>query len=249
VPLTMYLGLEGVVFAKRDSVRQSRSALAAQCVEPLPLLQTLAAIVSKQADLAIVLNSWLVADYGYRTILNHLPKEIARMTVGATMQGNRAHRRRVTLPRVEILRSDISRRMPASMVILESVPSAIPYEYLEQAVIVDGTSEEAQAIVAEKIVRLLSANTDEPYSDGDSRQERPPPRGFLHSTLAGNLGAVFGVVPCARRSGLTFMKLCCGAYENSPETASTNGGCYYAIQIKFCDAVSAQKRVNRGVIV
>lgn len=248
MPLTLYLGLEGVAFAKRDCIRLSRGELADQRVEPLPLLQTLAAIVSREAELAIVLNSWLVADYGYRTILSHLPKEIACRTVGATMQGNRSHRRRVTLPRVELLRSDISRRMPASFVIVDSVPSAIPYEYLEQAVIVDGSAEEAQVIVAEKIAQFLSANTDEPYSDGDSRQERPPPRGVLHSTLAGNFGAAFGVVPCARRGGL-FVKLCCGAYENSPEAAPHMEFAISQSKLSIAISYRREKGVNWGVIV
>ncbi|WP_321854677.1 HAD domain-containing protein [Paraburkholderia tropica] len=171
----MYLGLEGVIFAKCDSIRHSRIELANQRLEPLPLLQTLAAIVSDQAELAIVLNSWLIADYSYRSILDYLPKEISLRTIGATMQGNRAHRRRVTLPRVEILRGDISRRQPTHFVIVESAPSAIPYEHLEQSVIVEGLTAEAQAKAAESIARLLSVNAGEPYSDGDSRQERPPP--------------------------------------------------------------------------
>lgn len=160
----MYLGLEGVVFARHSSIRRSH---AEQYFETLPLLHALARIASKQTDFAIVLNSWLVVDFGYRSILNQLPEELARRTIGATMQGNRTHRRDITLPRVEILRGDILRRRLIRFAIVESVLSAIPYEHLEQSIVVDGTSDDEQAEVAEKISQLLSANMDVRYSDGD----------------------------------------------------------------------------------
>lgn len=159
--LTMYLGLEGVVCARRDVRRYSRSELAEPRLNTLPLMHTIVRLVSGREDLAIVLNSWLVVDYGYRGILNLLPNELACRAVGATMQGNRVHRRRITLPRVEILRRDIARREPTSLIIVESARSAIPFEHLERAVVVEGTSEKEQAYAAGKVAQLLT-NVEEP---------------------------------------------------------------------------------------
>lgn len=171
MPLTMYLGLEGVVCIRRDFLRFSRSELAKPRIEALPLMQTLALIVSERSDLAIVLNSWLIADFGYRGILKLLPDELAAHTIGATMQGNRAHRRRITLPRVDVLRADISRRRPARLIIVESVQSAIPFEHLEQAVVVDGASDEAQSAAARRVAQFLSANGEGAHSPEENEED------------------------------------------------------------------------------
>ncbi|MBB5400535.1 hypothetical protein [Paraburkholderia youngii] len=152
---TIYLGLEGTLFARRCPVRLSRSRLEHPGALPLPLLHRLSRIADEYPDLTIVINSWLVADYGYRGVLNLLPASIANKTVGATMQGNRAHRRLPTLPRVEILRADIKRRNPAHLIIVDSCSSAIPYEYLPQAVLVNDSSELAATQNAEIILEIL----------------------------------------------------------------------------------------------
>ncbi|MDR6202140.1 hypothetical protein [Paraburkholderia graminis] len=156
---TMYLGLEGVLFARHSAVRISRSRPERPSALPLPLLHRLPRITDEYPDLTIVINSWLVPDYGYRGVLNLLPASIAGKVVGATMQGNRSHHRLPTLPRVDILRADIKRRNPPHLVIVDSCSSAIPYEYLPQAVLVNDTSEVAASQNAETILDILSGAT------------------------------------------------------------------------------------------
>lgn len=156
---TLYLGLEGVVFARRRAARLSRCQLEHPNALPLPLLHRLSRIADEYLDLTIVINSWLVPDYGYRGVLNLLPAPIASKTVGATMQGNRAHRRLSTLPRLEILRADIGRRNPSHLLIVDSCSSAVPYEYLPQTVLVNDTSELAATQYAEIILDILDCAT------------------------------------------------------------------------------------------
>jgi len=154
---TMYLGLEGVLFARRSATRISRCQHPSDL--PLPLLHQLPRITDEYPDLTIVINSWLVPDYGYRGVLNLLPASIANKVVGATMQGNRSHHRLPTLPRVDILRADIKRRNPSHLIIVDSCSSAIPYEYLPQAVLVNDRSEVAAGQNVETILDILSSAT------------------------------------------------------------------------------------------
>lgn len=155
----LYLGLEGVIFARRRAARLSRCPLENPSALALPLLHRLSRIADEYLDLTIVINSWLVPDYGYRGVLNLLPAPVASKTVGATMHGNRAHRRLPTLPRVDILRADIRRRNPSHLLIVDSCSSAIPYEYLSQAVLVNDTSELAATQYAEIILDILDCAT------------------------------------------------------------------------------------------
>jgi hypothetical protein len=158
---TMYLGLEGVLFARRRAARILPRELQRPHAPPLPLplLFHLSRIADDQPELTIVINSWLVPDFGYRGLMNLLPAQIASKVVGATMQGNRTHRRTPTLPRVDLLRADISRRSPSHVVIVDSCSSAIPFEYLAQAVLVADTSEVAAPQYAEIILDILDCAT------------------------------------------------------------------------------------------
>lgn len=129
----LYLGLERLLMpwhasgpAQSDN-RECASALA-------DLSRAIVEVVLKHPDLSIVLNSWWVAAYGYRRLLYALPDEIARRTVGSTTPGNRMHRvRGQPLTRAEMLRSDIARRSPDRLTILDAYKSAIPFEYLQRA--------------------------------------------------------------------------------------------------------------------
>jgi hypothetical protein len=95
------------------------------------------AAVLEHPDILIVLNSWWVADYGYRRVFQLLPDEIACKTIGSTMPGNRKHRRPADpRTRADILRLDITRRNPPRVTIVDAFRSAIPFEYMLRAVTV-----------------------------------------------------------------------------------------------------------------
>lgn len=136
----LYLGAERLLFPRllRASLpsqpareRSSQSILFACLVET----------VLDRPDLAIVLNSWLVADYGYCTLRRLMPLELAQMTIGATMRGNRAHRRSYSTQRkVDLLRSDIARRNPQRVTIIDGDAMTIPFEYMERSITVDTDS-------------------------------------------------------------------------------------------------------------
>nr|WP_254224141.1 hypothetical protein [Burkholderia multivorans] len=90
------------------------------------------------------------------------------MTIGATMPGNRSHRRSTTASRIEILRADIRRRCPARLAIVDASPYAVPYEYLTQSVHVAralGAREIAE--IVDRIVQLLDAGVAEIDEDSD----------------------------------------------------------------------------------
>jgi hypothetical protein len=129
----LYLGLEGLLIPWHASgpawsdTRKCTSAV-------IDLSSAIVDAVLKHPDISIVLNSWWVAAYGYRRLLYALPDEIARRTVGSTTRGNRVHRGRgQPLTRADLLRSDIARRTPVRLTILDAYRSAIPFEYLPRA--------------------------------------------------------------------------------------------------------------------
>ncbi|SFT95571.1 HAD domain-containing protein [Paraburkholderia aspalathi] len=157
----MYLGVEGVLFENRPTnVRFQRPQLGTLHLKPLPLLTTISRLIAGQPDLSVVLNSRLIADYGYRSIINMLPEPIARNTIGATIPGNRVHRRDATTSRADLLRADIRRRCPNHLVIVDASSYAIPYEYLPMAVHVNTVHPRATAAFADRILNLLYATAE-----------------------------------------------------------------------------------------
>lgn len=115
--------------------------------------------VFERADLAIVLNSWWVVDYGYCTLLHLLPVEIAQKTIGATMRGNRTHRRSYsTQSKVDLLRSDIARRNPRRVTIVDADPMTIPFEYLERSITVGSSSSNNPARFQSALQQLLDSD-------------------------------------------------------------------------------------------
>ena len=132
----LYLGVEGILFSNHPStppLRHQFDKLPAQGL----LVPVIITALREHPDVSIVLNSWWVADYGYRTTFSLLPDEIACKTIGATMPGNRKHRYAADVrTRVDILRSDIARRNPPRVTIVDAIRSAIPFEYGPRAVAV-----------------------------------------------------------------------------------------------------------------
>lgn len=172
----LYLGVEGVLFECRyASARHPRWQHQTPPTTPLPLLDAISRLVTGRRELAIVLNSRMVSDYGYRTIVNLLPHSIAALTIGATSPGNRLHRHDAILSRVELLRADIRRRCPAHLVIVDASSFAIPYEYLDVAVHVAPLQARAAAVVADHILHLLTPETrTESYAIGAPASHASP---------------------------------------------------------------------------
>ncbi|WP_028232642.1 HAD domain-containing protein [Paraburkholderia mimosarum] len=159
VPPLLYLGLQGVALARRSLTRIPLHQLENPCVEQLPLLEQFT-LVAELHDFRVVLNDWLVADLGYRTVLSLLPAPIARKTIGATMRGNRAHRRHVGLMRKDLLRADIERRNPHRFLIVDAYASAIPFEHKRHAVLVDESAQESASHTVEAILQLLFSDVN-----------------------------------------------------------------------------------------
>lgn len=136
----LYLGAERILFPRL--LRTSPSRQSARESSPQSILfPCLVKTVLCRTDLAIVLNSWLVVDYGYCTLRRLLPLELAQKTIGATMRGNRTHRRSYsTQSKVDLLRSDIARRNPQRVTIIDGDKMSIPFEYLERSITVGSTS-------------------------------------------------------------------------------------------------------------
>jgi hypothetical protein len=136
----LYLGVEGVLFARRESAASPRHG-SQHPPQPGILMLPIVAAVLEHPDISIVLNSWWVADYGYRRVFQLLPDEIACKTIGATMPGNRKHRRPAEpRTRADMLRLDIARRNPPRVTIVDAFRSAIPFEYMPRAVAATGES-------------------------------------------------------------------------------------------------------------
>ncbi|WP_147309970.1 hypothetical protein [Paraburkholderia sp. BL6669N2] len=135
----LYLGVEGVLFrVHAHSHTVECRAHVPPSTEPLPLLEPVSAIVAHETKLKIVLNSWLVFDYGFRRLLRLLPAGIAQKTIGATIAGNRLHSRPMAYrARAELLREDVERRKPTQITIVDASRSAIPTELLHRSICVN----------------------------------------------------------------------------------------------------------------
>ncbi|WP_434113362.1 HAD domain-containing protein [Paraburkholderia caffeinilytica] len=154
----LYLGVEGVLFTWRVSFASPRHK-SERPPHPGILLPSIITAVLEHPDIEIVLNSWWVADYGYRRIVQLLPSEIARRTIGATMPGNRTHRRPAEpRTRADILRLDIARRNPQHMTIVDAFQSAIPFEYMSRAVAVSGKPRSNANGFRSELCRLLTSD-------------------------------------------------------------------------------------------
>jgi hypothetical protein len=156
----LYLGVEGVLFPRR-SQRIPRYQLEnpAAALE-FGLLRNIAQIVATTPELAVVLNSWLVQDFGYRLLVQMLPDEIASRTIGATTPGNRLHRREPgQQTRLDFLRADIRRRCPDSLTIIDASRSAIPFEYISRAVLVHDLRPTLIEKFSNEILRLLTSES------------------------------------------------------------------------------------------
>lgn len=134
----LYLGVEGVLL--RTRARSHTGECTARTLprpEPLSLLEPVSTIVAHETKLKIVLNSWLVVDYGFRRLLRLLPAGIAQKAIGATISGNRLHSRPVEYrARAELLREDVARRKPTQIIIVDASRSAIPTELLHRSICV-----------------------------------------------------------------------------------------------------------------
>ncbi|SAK74400.1 hypothetical protein AWB75_04141 [Caballeronia catudaia] len=131
----LYLGVEGVLFR----ARVCRHPLAQRgnempCLNPLPLLGLISSLLETQRDLRVVLNSWWIVDYGFRRLVDSLPSSISQRTIGATIPGNRLHRKIAYQERVDLLRADVKKRQPVELTIVDASRSAIPTEYLSRSV-------------------------------------------------------------------------------------------------------------------
>jgi len=134
----LYLGIEGVLLARRPPMYVPRVDREHFARQPLPLLEPLAKFIAAVPSLDVVINSWLIADFGFRRVLQWLPDEIGSKTIGATLQGNRSHRRAIPYhPRSEILKADACRRRPPQLTILDGVWTSIPTEYRHRALVID----------------------------------------------------------------------------------------------------------------
>ncbi|CAL8477054.1 conserved protein of unknown function (plasmid) [Caballeronia sp. S22] len=155
----LYLGIEGVLFRTHThSHTVPCRGHAAPPPEPLPLLEPVSAIVAHATKLQIVLNSWLVADYGFRQVLRMLPDGIAQKTIGATIAGNRLHSRSIPYrARAELLREDVERRKPAHITIVDASRSAIPTELLHRSICVNESDIQCPAEFAAILRRFIDS--------------------------------------------------------------------------------------------
>ncbi|KGS38273.1 hypothetical protein X992_5490 [Burkholderia pseudomallei MSHR5492] len=160
MPQVLYLGVEGVLFMRPGSTKLQSWRHQTPRATPLPLLPAISRVLADVPNVSVVINSRLVAEFGYRGILNLLPEEIARATIGATMPGNRVHRRDAILSRADYLRADIRRRRPSHLVIVDASPYAIPYEYIAQSVRVKKTGTDEANEIAGLIKLLLEEGAD-----------------------------------------------------------------------------------------
>jgi hypothetical protein len=159
----LYLGVEGVLFrAHTHSHTVPCRARAVPSLEPLALLEPVSAIVAHATTLRIVLNSWLVVDYGFRRLLRLLPVGIAQKAIGATISGNRLHSRPIEYrARAELLREDVARRKPAQITIVDASRSAIPTELLHRSICVSESDIKCPAEFAAMLSRFVDSHN--PY--------------------------------------------------------------------------------------
>jgi hypothetical protein len=152
----LYLGLEGLLIPWHASgpVLSDRRECSSLVTD---ISRAIVDAVLRHPDLSIVINSWWVAEHGYRRLLYALPDEIARRTVGSTTPGNRMHRVRLKpLTRAEMLRSDIAKRNPDQLTILDAYKSAIPFEYLPRALTLPTGSSLDVKTLAARLEELLT---------------------------------------------------------------------------------------------
>jgi hypothetical protein len=152
----LYLGLEGVAFARRPTMYVPRCEREESCKQPLPLLEPLSELIATCPQLAVVINSWLVVDFGYRRVLQWLPDTIASRIIGATFQGNRVHRRDITYQsRLELLRADIRRRAPDVVTILDGSGASVPVEHDSRAIVVEDDNLQDALLKLARLASLL----------------------------------------------------------------------------------------------
>ena len=159
----LYLGVEGVLFrVLARSHTGERPAHVQPSSEALPLLEPISTIVAHETKLKIVLNSWLVVDYGFRQLVRMLPVGIAQKAIGATINGNRLHGRPVEYrARAELIREDVARRRPTQITIVDASRSAIPTELLHRSICVSESDITYPAEFAATLRRLVeSQSTD-----------------------------------------------------------------------------------------
>ncbi len=160
----LYLGVEGVLFRAHTHSHHTVPCRArtVPSPEPLPLLEPVSAIVEHATTLRIVLNSWLVVDYGFRRLLRLLPVCIAQKAIGATISGNRLHSRPIEYrARAELLREDVARRKPTQITIVDASRSAIPTELLHRSICVSESDLRCPAEFAATLRRFVeSQSTD-----------------------------------------------------------------------------------------
>lgn len=159
----LYLGVEGVLFRTHTNIRatQARAHLLPS-PEPLPLLEPVSAVVEHAAKLKIVLNSWLVVDYGFRRLLRLLPDGIAQKTIGATIAGNRLHSRPIAYrARADFLREDVEKRKPTQLTIVDASRSAIPTELLHRSIWVSESDIRYPADFTEILDRFLASQYED----------------------------------------------------------------------------------------
>ena len=155
----LYLGVEGLLIpwhASGPALSDERKRIPAAT----DISNAIVDAVLRHPDTSIVLNSWWVAAYGYRRLVYALPHEIAMRTVGSTVPGNRLHRRCVAAQaRADILRSDIARRNPKHLTILDAYPSAVPFEYLPRALTLPTGSSLDVKTFCSQLDELLTADS------------------------------------------------------------------------------------------
>lgn len=156
----LYLGVENVLFRTRTHIHAIQShARGLPPPEPLPLLEPVSTIVAHETNLKIVLNSWLVADYGFRRLLRMLPACIAQKAIGATIAGNRLHSRSMPYrARAELLREDVERRKPSHITIVDASRSAIPTELLHRSICVNESDIQCPAEFAATLRRFVDSH-------------------------------------------------------------------------------------------
>ncbi|WP_106854476.1 hypothetical protein [Caballeronia novacaledonica] len=156
----LYLGIEGVLFrAHTHSHTVPCRAHAVPSPEPLPLLESVSTIVARETNLKIVLNSWLVIDYGFRKLLRTLPVGIAQKTIGATINGNRLHSRPIAYrARAELLREDVERRKPTQITIVDASRTAIPTELLHRSICVSESDIQCPSEFAAILRRFIDSH-------------------------------------------------------------------------------------------
>lgn len=134
----LYVTVEGVLVPSAASVRrlvdgESSSLEAGEHVERLEDL------LAHNEDFGIVLNSSLIIQLGFRAIWQLFPSALRGRIIGATVPGNRLVRRcrfGRQSGRRTLLSSDVERRQPEQLAVLEQDPRFVPVPLRDRTVIV-----------------------------------------------------------------------------------------------------------------